>query len=182
MKVVQRLLIVGLALAAASAVMAQDKVGRRNGERPRAAKQRAVQLLPEKMLEGIDLTAEQKAKLEELKKESGPKIQEVRKQMQGIVTDEQRKARAEAMKAAKAAGKKGKEVQEAVETAAKLTDEQKAETAAARKAMGEFQKQLRERVLGLLTPEQKETIKEKMKKSRGESRKRGEKKAAAKER
>ena len=86
------------------------------------------------------------------------------------------------MKAAKAAGKKGKEVQEAVETAAKLTDEQKAETAAARKAMGEFQKQLRERVLGLLTPEQKETIKEKMKKSRGESRKRGEKKAAAKER
>jgi Spy/CpxP family protein refolding chaperone len=148
------------------------------------------------MLAEIELTAEQKAKLEALKKEMGPKLMEARKKTEGILTEEQRNARAEAQKAARAAGKTGQEARAAAEAAVKLTDEQKTKMAAARKAAGELQRQVRDKVMALLTPEQKETIKAKMKerlkklreegKKRGEARKPGEarkrgKKAASEE-
>ena len=60
-------------------------------------------------------------KLADLRKEFEPKFKEAREKMESILTAEQKKARDEAFKAALAAGKKGKEFREAVESAMKLT-------------------------------------------------------------
>lgn len=111
----------------------------------------------EKMLKGIDLTDAQKAQLKEIQKEFGPKLMAAMKKAD-VLKPEQKKARAEAAKAAKAAGKKGKEAHEAVEAAVKLTDDQKASMAEARKEIGSLEKELRAAVAAVLTPEQKEKL------------------------
>jgi Spy/CpxP family protein refolding chaperone len=108
---------------------------------------------------GLKPTDEQKAKLEELKKHYEPKVKELREKMENIWTDEQKKAREEAIKAAKEAGKSPREVQQAAREAVKLTDEQKAKFEECRKAMGELGKEIREKIMDLLTPEQKEQLK-----------------------
>ncbi len=177
MRTARDVLVLALVLAMAAPLMAQREGRRREGKKPRPEKKEPRPFMFQGLLKEIELTAEQKAKLEQLKKEMGPKLMEARKKMQGIFTQEQRKARAEAQKAAKAAGKKGREIRAALEAAVKLTEEQKAKLAAAKKAAGELQKQVREKIMALLTPEQKEAIKERMKKLRQEGKKRGEKKA-----
>jgi Spy/CpxP family protein refolding chaperone len=113
----------------------------------------------ERMLQGLTLSDAQKAKLAEVAKECGPKMVEANQKLDALLTLEQKQARVEAMAAAKTAGKKGKEMQEAVEAALKLTDDQKAKYTAARTAMGELEKGLREKVMGVLTPEQVEQVK-----------------------
>lgn len=113
----------------------------------------------EKLLEGLTLTDEQKAKLEVLQKELGPKLLEASGKLDGILTPEQRRARAETSKAARDSGKKPKEVTEAVDAAMKLTADQKPKVAEARKVLAELDKALREKVLEVLTPEQKQKFK-----------------------
>jgi len=183
MRMARNVLVLALVLAMAAPLMAQREGRRKEGKRRRPAKvkQEPLQFMLGNLLKEIELTAEQKAKLEQLKKEMGPKVMEARKKVDSIFTEEQRKARAEAQKAARAAGKTGKEARNAVEAAVKLTEEQKVKFAAARKAAGELQRQVRDKIMVLLTPEQKEVIKERMKKQREERRKRGQKKKAAKE-
>jgi len=131
--------------------------GKRGPKKEKKARPCPAAQRVERMLKGIDLTDAQKAQLKEIQKEFGPKLAEAMKKM-AVLTPEQKKARAEAAKAAKAAGKKGKEAREAVQAAVKLTDEQKAKMAEARKAMRPLEKELREKVLGVLTPEQKEKL------------------------
>ena len=63
--------------------------------------------------------------------------------------------------------------------AVKPTEEQKAKLAEAKKAAGELQKEVREKVLRLLTPEQRKAVEEKMKKGQGEGKKGGERKKGA---
>jgi flagellar basal body-associated protein FliL len=84
------------------------------------------------------------------------------KKMQGILTDEQRKAQQEAMQAARQAGKSPMEANEAAQAAMKLTDEQKAKMAEARKEVGPAQSELRDKVMALLTQEQKEQLQKAM--------------------
>ena len=184
MRAVRYVLVLALVLAITAPLMAQEE-GRKKGQKRRPRAREGFTVVPRQMLEGLELTAEQKEKLKGLEKEYGPKLKEARAKMDSIITDEQKKARAEAMKAAKEAGKKGKELRQAVEAAVQLTDEQKAKMAEARKAMGPLQREVREKFMALLTPEQKEAIKEKMKKGRpegkkrgGEGKRRGKKKAA----
>lgn len=84
-------------------------------------------------------------KVEALAKEYGPKLAEARKGL-----GDAQKAMAEARKAAAADGKKGKDLQAAVEAAVNLTDEQKAALASSQ----ELQKKFTAAVAKLLTPEQ----------------------------
>ena len=148
-------LTLGVVLLMASALAAAPKKGK--GKKKKAPRCPAAQRV-DRMLSGLTLTDEQKAKLDEIKKEFGPKLMEVMKKMD-VLTPEQKKARAEAAKAAKAAGKKGKEAREAVEAAVKLTDDQKAKMAEVKKEMGPLQKELTQKVLAVLTPEQKQQLK-----------------------
>ena len=147
-------MMVALALAITSPMLAAEKK-REQKAPPCPAAQRV-----ERMTEGLTLTADQKSKLEPVCKELGPKMMDAMKKMD-VLTPEQKKAQAEAMKAAKGAGKTGKEAHDAVAAAVKLTDEQKATQKEVRKEMGDLEKCLREKVKAILTPEQQEQLKAK---------------------
>jgi hypothetical protein len=123
-------------------------------EKKKAAKKPSVpnqfRLPPE-----ITLNAEQQKKLDELMATYGPKLQAIEKQRAAIFTEEQRKAGSEARKKAEAAGKSSKEVGQASDDAMKLTPEQKSKLATVRKETSPLAKEIRGKVLDILTPEQK---------------------------
>lgn len=116
----------------------------------------------DRMVQGLDLSAEQVAKLDEIKKEFGPKLVEALKAAD-VMTPEQKQAMAEAAKKAKAEGKTPEEAKKAIAEAVKLTDEQKAKQAEARKAVQPLEKELRAKVMEVLTAEQQAKVKEKFK-------------------
>ena len=112
-----------------------------------------------KVPNSIELTADQKTKVDALNKEFGPKLAECRKKAASIITADQKKARAEATKKAKADGKKGKELRTAVNAAVAITADQKAQQAECKKATSALQKQIRTQFAALLTDEQKAKLK-----------------------
>jgi Spy/CpxP family protein refolding chaperone len=130
------------------------------------------------LLRDLTLSDEEKAKIEDVRKEFGPKLAEARKKVESIPSDQQKKDRDEAMKAARDAGKSQREAFAAGLEAMKLSDEQKAKSAEARKAMEAISREMREKVLSVLTPENKEKVEQRIAemKKRGEGKKR-EKKA-----
>ena len=176
LKAVTTVLALVVSLAMVGNLPAQDG-GRRQG---RHDGRHAHQFTPgrggfegiERMLKSLNLTDEQKAKLAELKKEYAPKFKEAAGKLEGILTAEQKKARDEAVKTAKEAGKKPGEVWRAGMEAVKLTDDQKAKLKDARTAMQDLRKEVHEKVMGLLTPEQKEELKKAREKVREEMQKR----------
>lgn len=107
----------------------------------------------------ITLTAEQQKQLDELIATYSPKLAAFQKQRDEVLSEEQRKAAAEARKAGQTAGKTGKELQQAVEEAMKLTPEQKEKLEVIRKESAPLGKEIRSKVMELLTPEQRETLK-----------------------
>ena len=162
-----------LLLAISLPLTAQEKAKR--GKKKQAGERtgRQVQVLPQQLLEGLELTAEQQAKLETITKEMRGSMQEARMASNQILTDEQKVARKEALAAAKEAGKKPREAQKAVEAALKLTEEQQAQMAKAKEKLAAIQKQIRDKVMEVLTPEQRKAVQEKMKKARGGGTKKG---------
>jgi len=172
MRAVRVVLILAVALLIASSALAQEKK-KREGRRGGPGGDPLAFLLRD-----LNLSDEQKAKIEDVRKEFGPKQAEAQKKRESILTDEQKKARDEAMKSARDAGKSRQEAFAAVQEAMKLTDEQKSKMADARKAAEEITKEMREKVMSILTPEQKEKVEKRIAemKKRGEGKKR-EKKA-----
>ena len=174
-------LVPGLVLAIATSVMAQDKAkGKREGKGGEKAKAQ-VQVLPKALLEGLELSDEQKVKLEEIAKEMKAPVVEARKAMDSLLTDEQKEARKAAQAKAKEEGKTPREAQKAVDEALKLTPEQQEKMAKAKEKQAEVQKQIRDKVMEILTPEQRTAVEEKMKKSRGAEAKGGKGKKTAAE-
>lgn len=103
----------------------------------------------------ITLTSEQQTKVDELKKEYADKLKTLAAARDEILSKDQRKARGDAQKAAKEAGKKGKDAAAAVDEATKWTDGQKEKYT---KADAEFQAlgaEIKTKVQSLLTDEQK---------------------------
>lgn len=133
----------------------------KKGKKDPLANHRAMNVL--KLPEDLKLTDEQKTKLGEIKKDYDPKIREVLTKREAILTAEQKKARAETQKANKAEGKKGKDAQTALAAAIKLTDEQKKQTETLDADLKKLTGEARGKVTGLLTAEQKATLKEKRK-------------------
>ena len=112
----------------------------------------------------ITLTDEQKTKLADVKKEFEPKLVDVHKKKAAVLTAEQKTAKAEAGKAAKAAGKTGKERHADIAAAVKLTDEQKKKQEEINKEAKTLTDQIKEKIGAFLTAEQKAQLKEKKKK------------------
>jgi Spy/CpxP family protein refolding chaperone len=154
MKTLRTCVLLAVAMLVALPVMAADKkpAAKKPAKCPAAA-------YVERMLQGITLTEDQKAKLGEIQKEFGPKLVDASKKRQAILTPEQRKAEAEAAKAARAEGKKGKDLMQAVQNAVKPSDEQKAKLAEVQKERAALEKGLREKAIGVLTAEQKAQLK-----------------------
>jgi Spy/CpxP family protein refolding chaperone len=110
------------------------------------------------LLKGLDLTDAQKAQVEELVKEYAPKFKAAREEVGTILTPDQKKAYEAAAKAARAEGKKGKQVAEAALAAANLTADEKTKLAEARKEMGPIHKEFHQKLMEILTPAQREQL------------------------
>ena len=153
MRVVRVALILAVALLMVCPVLAQEK---KRGKRGPGAFD-PVQM----MLRGLTLTDEQKAKVEDVKKEFAPKLAEAAKKAD-VLTPDQKKARDEARAKAKEDGKSREEIRAAGDAAVTLTDEQKAKRAEARKGMGTLIEQERAKIMEFLTPEQKAEVEKRM--------------------
>ncbi len=145
------MLTLTLACLMATSLMAEDKEKKKKGKKKGGNRSVVAVRLPKT----LNLNEEQQAKVAEVNKEYGPKLAELRKKMTSIIPPETQKARREAFAAARKAGKKGKELQEAVSAAIKLTDEQKKDVAEVQTAMRALQKEARDKVVSVLTDEQK---------------------------
>jgi hypothetical protein len=114
----------------------------------------------------VQLTDDQKAKLEELKKEYGPKLDAIDARVGAIMTPERRKTEAEARKKAAADGKKGKEVAEAVSAALNLPAEDQAKRKEASAEKAKLMKEINPKKMALLTDDQKAQLKPKPKENK----------------
>jgi hypothetical protein len=158
MKVTMLNLAMAALLLIASRVSALEKEKDDAGE---AGKHhpRPVSQLVERIKKFV-LSVEQKTKLAALEKEYAPKIREAKAKadLDSVLTDNQKKARDAAQKAAEDAGKDRKEIKQAGKTAVKLTKEQKKKLAAAKKDATTLRREFEDKVISLLTPEQKELL------------------------
>jgi Spy/CpxP family protein refolding chaperone len=162
---VQRVLTFGLVVVLCGGVVAQEKGEKKRKKKDKAAatqvdRSAAAFQLPKE----IQLTDEQNAKLQELRKDLQPKLAALLKKEESMLTAEQRAAGAAAAKEAKQSGKTGKEAREAVEAAMKLSPEQQANYRDLQREMGQMRKEIAGRIASILTPEQRE----KLNKGRGE--------------
>lgn len=158
MRAVRGMLLLTVALLIALPAMAQEKKrGEGKGRGPRGGGEGMM-----RMFDGLDLTAEQKEKIQEIRKQFEGKVADARKKQDEILTPEQKKAREEAGKKAREEGKSRMESFRAMMEAVKLTDEQKEKLEAARKAVGDLEKEQREKVMNVLTEEQKEKFQKRM--------------------
>jgi formylglycine-generating enzyme required for sulfatase activity len=117
----------------------------------------AAAYLAHKVVAGMRLTSEQIAGLQDTQQEFVPQIQ-LALDKADVLTPAQIKARREAVAAARAAGKVGNDVRDAMEAAGQLSDEQKASMAASHAEQKELGLRFLERVKALLTPEQWEQV------------------------
>ena len=95
----------------------------------------------------VDLTDAEITKIKDIRKEYRPKIEKALKELQGLLTDDQKEAREKALKA----GKKRREVLKAL----KLTDEQKEKVQAVGKEVATIVKEEMEKIRDVLSEEQK---------------------------
>ena len=164
------IITLSLALLLVAPLAAADK--QKKGKKGRPSKGRSVAAFLPKEVQDT-LTEEQKEKIAALDKEFGPKLAEIAKKRAGLLTDEQKKAQAEARKAAVEAGKKGKDVMDAAKAAVTLTEEQQQQMKDLDKEARPLQNEVREKVTALLTDEQKAKLPKRPAKKAGD----GEKKA-----
>lgn len=143
-----------LVLAICVAAEAQNAKAGKKGKKARAKATPAVFKLPAE----ITLSDEQQAKFDELKTQYASKLADAQKKVNDVFTAEQQTARKAARKDAVAAGKKGKELNAAVEAAVELSDEQKTQLADARKEARQLQVEIKKQVVALLTAEQKQLL------------------------
>ena len=103
-------------------------------------------------LKELDLTDDEMAKIGEIRSEFRPKIGKAMKELEGLLSAEQKQVREEGVKA----GKKRKEILESL----KLTDDQKQKVAAVAKELGDLVREEAEKVSDVLTASQKEQLTE----------------------
>lgn len=109
-----------------------------------------------KQLEPVGLTEEQISKIKALGKASGAKMSEVRKA--AGITSELTKKRAEVQKSMDGSEKKGKELRAAIDEAAGVTKSQ----IEAFKAINEARLEFQQKVVALLTDDQKKQLPERL--------------------
>lgn len=168
------LLSLGLAAFLIAPAFAEDAKPKKN--RPAAARkeQPAVQLPKE-----ITLTDEQKTKVAEIEKEYAPKMKELREKLDKVMTEEQKQARLNVMKEAREKAKdkdakdakRGKELQQAIKDAMKLSEEQQKKYDETDKQIVALRQEILEKVKPILTDEQKEKLPKRPERKPGKNKK-----------
>ncbi|NQV27432.1 MAG: alpha/beta hydrolase fold domain-containing protein [Rhodopirellula sp.] len=138
-----------LSVALGNAVSAQ------NNNRQNEQRQRPVPFQPFFTLPGIEFSKEQQPKVEEIRKEFVPRLTENQGKWDGVITEEQQQARRDAFQKARDDGKRGRELQELVNTAIKFSDEQKKQRATIQEERNKLLGQIRTQLTALLTDEQR---------------------------
>jgi ectoine hydroxylase-related dioxygenase (phytanoyl-CoA dioxygenase family) len=155
-----KLLIVGCLIAAVSFTLSTQ-----GKERKKKASDPAARI--KKKLAAAELPADVLAKANKVVDEQAPQLKEAQAKIDAALTSEQKQARAQAQKAAKESGQKGKQAKAAAESAMKLTTEQKSKLAEAEKEMAAAQAAVQRSLREVLTADQlaKAGIKSKKKKA-----------------
>lgn len=143
----------GLVCALAVPGLAQEQGKKKKGELQGPAAQ-AFQLPKE-----IELSEEQKGKVEALKKEMGGDLVALLKKQSDLLTADQKAARKDVAAKNKAEGKKGKEAKAAVDAALKLTEAQQKDWDAIQKDIVAYQGKIKEKLHSFLTDDQKAKLK-----------------------
>ncbi|MCA9061800.1 MAG: hypothetical protein KDA96_02045 [Planctomycetaceae bacterium] len=126
-------------------------------DEPKKGKGKGQQKAPsatQRLLNGIELTPEQKEKVAAIDKEFAAKFTEFAKQRSDLLTADQKKAQQAAQKAAREAGKSAAESRKAVNEALKLTDEQAAKMKEIQKGQTELNGRIVAALKKVLTEEQ----------------------------
>jgi hypothetical protein len=113
----------------------------------------------------ITLAEDQQKKLDDLKTDYTPKLVEMKKALDVVMTSDRKKALKEAVAKAKADGKKGKELKQAGLDALQLNEDEKKQLAAANLAQKKLMAEINQKKTALLTDEQKKALKPKPKKT-----------------
>ena len=164
MKTVRIVLVLAVALVIAAPVIAQERKKRKPGANKLTGTSMVMMRMGRlhKALEELDLTAEQKEKLGKIREEAGPKLGKIFEKIKDILTEEQNTAAQEAAKKAQEAGKEGRAFFAAVEGAVKLTDDQKKKMTKIDEEILPLHRAAVKRIIGILTPEQRENVRKKM--------------------
>lgn len=109
-------------------------------------------------IRGVEFSKEQQTQVDALQKKYAPQLRDALRKIIGIHTAEQRRARREAIQAARKAGKKGRELQQAVDAAINLTEQQKKQMAEAQKKRNELAAAIQKEIRALLTAEQRQQL------------------------
>ena len=183
MRMLQTAIVLAITLLIATAGVAQEKQKKKRGAgtlTPSSRLMLRMQVL-RKATETLDLTSEQEEQFSELREKLGPKMKEIYGKLMDVMTAEQQASAQEEMQAARDAGKEGRAVFVAVEKAIKLTDEQKEQMAPVDKEIMKLQRRMMKQVNGILTPEQRKKLAEKIAPKRKDAaKKKGANKKAAK--
>ena len=145
----------------ASLAMAQDNGGPRRGQRGQGFGGMDVSAMFDRLVSNVqklDLTADQKDKLEALKKEYAPKVKAIREKADSVLTDDQKAL----VKAAReASGREARrEAFQKMREGMKLTDDQKKQMEPIAKEGRSLFESVRDKVRGMLTDEQKTKLQE----------------------
>ena len=157
--------LVALAVLVSSVALAQQRKARRRPVRQPRRTAGLVALIEK----NLNLTEEQKAKLKDISQKYAKALREARAALGQVRTEEQRKARAELMR--KARQEKKRLSREEIARAIGLTPEQQQKLADLQKKLSELQRKLREELLGVLTAEQQQKLRELLKARRAEAKK-----------
>ncbi|MBC8869086.1 MAG: hypothetical protein H8E44_06695 [Planctomycetes bacterium] len=161
MRTARLILVTTVALAIAIPLMAQEKPKRKPVKLAPIAEAMLRMMNLGETLKSLELTDEQQEKLKAIREETGPAMKEIMEKMGEIVTEEQKKAFEDAAKKAKEEGKKGRAFFAAVQSAAELTDEQQEKMDKLAPEIQAVQRKMMKSIMGILTPEQKEKMKQK---------------------
>ncbi|MFN9718209.1 MAG: hypothetical protein ACK58L_05905 [Planctomycetota bacterium] len=146
--VLKKLCCLSLIVLLASSATADEKKDK--GQKKAARKPTPTQQFVGKM----ELTDTQKEKIAEIDKQFAERFAAINKALEDILTEEQKTAQKNAQKAARDAGKKGGEAKKDVESALKLTDDQKAKQQEQRKVQSKLNQEIIAALKKVLTEEQ----------------------------
>jgi hypothetical protein len=153
----RRLSVCALALVFAIPASAEDK--KKPDEVKKPAPFAGVFAFPKT----VTLTEDQQRKLDELRKDYTPKLEELKKKSDSILTADRLTAQKEALAKAKAEGKKGKELNDAGTAALKLNEDEAKQLAETKAAQGKLMAEINKKKMELLTDEQKKALQPKPK-------------------
>jgi Spy/CpxP family protein refolding chaperone len=154
------LALVAIGVFAIAAVQGADDAAQEQKKSRKKGRDRDVIA---KMVENIDLTADQQVKLEEVKREFHPKLADLAKRRGSIMTDDRRAKEKDLRKAAKDAGKTGKEIRSEIAAALSLSPAERDQMAAIERDERQLRGEITSRIRAFLNDEQKAKLPERRK-------------------